>query len=240
LAATTDSEKGEAELTQVFTPQFGRQVCVVAGSAVVLMGLSAVAIAYYWTPAYWRVGYQPQQPIQYSHPQHVDHLGLDCRYCHTYVDASGHANVPTTQVCMNCHGVQWGNIKAASTKLGPLREAWDAGQPVPWIRVHNLADYAYFHHAAHVARGVACVSCHARIDQMEQVWHAEPLSMSWCLDCHRNPEPHLRASDQVTNMQWEEMLATDANLRQRHEETVRYLQEKVGVHPPVICSGCHR
>jgi hypothetical protein len=202
--------------------------------------LAGVAVAYYWTPACWRVGYQPVQPIEYSHKIHVGQLGLDCRYCHTYADQSGHANVPTAQVCMNCHGRQWGNIKANSSKLAPLREAWDTGKPVPWVRIHKLADYAYFDHSVHVSRGVACVSCHGRIDEMAEVWHVEPLSMSWCLDCHRNPEPHLRSSSEVTNMQWSAELDSDPSLRKIHDELTRYLTVEVGINPPETCSACHR
>ena len=153
-------------MAQVFASQFGRQVAVVLTSLATFACLAGVAVAYYWTPAYWRVGYQPVQPIEYSHKIHVGQLALDCRYCHTYADQSGHANVPTVQVCMNCHGQQWGNIKANSSKLAPLREAWDTGKPVPWVRIHKLADYAYFNHSVHIARGVACVSCHGRIDEM--------------------------------------------------------------------------
>ena len=106
--------------------------------------------------------------------------------------------------------------------------------------MHDLADYAYFNHAVHVARGVACVSCHGQIDRMKVVWHVAPLSMAWCLECHRNPEPHLRSADKVTNMHWDARLAADQNQRSRHEEWVRYLREEVGIQPPVTCSGCHR
>ena len=227
-------------MAQTFSAQFGKQVRVIVTALTIMAGLSAGAVGYYWTPAYWRVGYQPKQPIEYSHQQHVEQLGLDCRYCHTYVEESGHANVPTAQVCMNCHGAKWGNIKATSAKLAPLRQAWDTGQAVPWVRVHNLADYAYFNHSVHVARGVACVTCHGPIDQMEEVWHAEPLSMAWCLDCHRHPEPHLRPASEATNMTWEADRERDQNLRKRHEETVRFMIDQVGINPPKVCSGCHR
>jgi hypothetical protein len=233
-------ESKEAKLAQAFSAQFRTQAMIVGAAGLVLAGLSAFAVAYYWSPAYWRVGYEPKQPIEYSHQQHVQHLGLDCRYCHNHVEQSGHANVPTAQVCMNCHGVQWGNIKATSAKLTPLRQAWDTSGAVPWVRVHNLADYAYFNHSVHVVRGVGCVTCHGRIDQMAEVWHAQPLSMAWCLNCHRHPEPHLRPVSEVTNMNWDAALKDDPNLRKLQDETVRYLLDKVELKPPLTCSGCHR
>ena len=182
-------------MAQIFTPQFGRQISVIAAALVVLGLLAAAATAYYWSPAYWRVGYQPQQPIEYSHELHVEQLGIDCQYCHTYVQESGYANVPTSQVCINCHGPKLGNIKATSAKLAPLRQAHASGMPVPWVGIHELADYAYFNHAVHIARGVGCVSCHGRVDQMEKVWHVQPLSMAWCLDCHRHWERRVRPAD---------------------------------------------
>jgi hypothetical protein len=228
------------KVAQVFSPQFGRRIAVLAAALLALAALTAAATAYYWTPAYWRVGYQPQQPIEYSHTLHVGQLGLDCRYCHTYVEESGHANVPTAQVCMNCHGQQWGNIKAASAKLAPLRDAWDTGKPIPWVGVHELADYAFFDHSVHIARGVGCVSCHGPVDQMEEVWHVKPLSMAWCLDCHRNWEPHMRPADEATNMQWSAQLETDANLQALHADLNRYLKDEVGINPPETCSACHR
>lgn len=146
------------------------------------------------------VGYQPTQPIPYSHALHVGQLGLDCRYCHTTVDKASFAAIPPAQTCMNCHT----NIKKESPKLAPLHAAWDSGQPVKWVTVHDLADFAYFNHSAHVNKGVSCVECHGRIDHMgeEGVHQAKNLSMSWCIQCHRNPENVLRPRDQVTNLGW--------------------------------------
>src|SRR5690606_8281840 len=93
-------------------------------------------------------------------------------------------------------------VHTNSPKLLPVRESQATGEAIPWRKIHDLPDFAYFDHSAHVSRGVACVSCHGRVDKMEQVYQAEPLSMSWCLDCHRNPEPHLRPIEFVTSMDW--------------------------------------
>lgn len=170
---------------------FGKNSRLIAGRALLALGLLAAwcvgAGWYYLTPKYSRVGYAPIQPIAFSHEIHAGRLGLDCTYCHSHVGESAHANIPTAQVCWNCHGPDKGNIKSDSPQLLPLRQAMESGQPIVWQRVHKLPDYAYFNHAVHVNRGVACTSCHGQVDQMPIVRHDQPLSMSWCLDCHRQP-----------------------------------------------------
>jgi hypothetical protein len=183
---------------------------------------------YYGSPRYTDVGYRPHQPVPYSHKLHVGELGLDCRYCHVSVEVSPVANVPPTRTCMNCHKL----VARDSEKLAPIRESEASGFPMRWIRVHHLPDYAYFNHAAHVRAGVGCVTCHGRIDEMEEVMQVQPMSMGWCLDCHRNPAPNLRPRDQVTNMRWS---PPDDQL-----ELAAVLIAENGIRPPVDCSGCHR
>ncbi len=174
------------------------------------------------------MGYQPVQPVPYSHKLHVGELGLDCRYCHASVEMSAVANVPPTQVCMNCHRL----VKKDSEKLALIRDSAASGRPMHWIRVHELPDYAYFNHRPHVAAGVGCVTCHGRIDEMETVTQMAPLSMSWCLDCHRDPGPNRRPHSEVTNMKWSP--PRDAQVR------AALLARERPVHPPTECSGCHR
>jgi hypothetical protein len=181
-----------------------------------------------FSPEATDVGYMPTQPVPYSHALHVGQLGLDCRYCHTGVESAAHASIPPTQTCMNCHA----KVRAESEKLIPVRESNATGMPVPWIRVHDLPDYVYFDHSAHVRRGVGCVSCHGRVDTMEVVYQAEPLSMGWCLDCHRNPERHLRPVEMVTRLDWvpeDDQLVLGARLREEH-----------GIDPKETCNTCHR
>jgi len=150
-----------------------------------IVGLLAVGgVWYFGSPSYTDVGYAPVQPVPYSHELHVGELGIDCRYCHVSVETSPVANIPPTQTCMNCHTA----IRPESTKLEPIRQSNRTGMPVDWIRVHDLPDYVYFNHSAHVRRGVSCVECHGRIDRMEEVYQDQPLSMGWCLDCHREKE----------------------------------------------------
>lgn len=168
---------------------------------VIVLGLGAyvpVVVGIGMSPEATDVGYQPIQPVPYSHALHVGKLGMDCKYCHNTVDQAAFAAIPPTQTCMNCHT----NIKTTSQALAPVRESWATGKPVEWVKVHDLADFSYFNHSAHVNKGVSCVECHSRIDHMEVVYQAKNLSMSWCLDCHRNTQDHLRPVDQVTNLGW--------------------------------------
>ncbi|RPJ43067.1 MAG: cytochrome C [Candidatus Latescibacterota bacterium] len=198
---------------------------------VVLVGgpLYLLTLAYYGNSAEaTRVGYQPEQPVPYSHALHAGELGIDCRYCHNTVETTAQASIPPTEVCMNCHA----NIRASSEKIVPVRESWATGMPIEWARVHDLPDFVYFNHSAHVTRGVGCVECHGRVDKMEKVYQAEPLTMKWCLDCHRDPDARLRPPEAATSMDW--VPAGDpAELGMR-------LREARGINPSTDCSTCHR
>jgi len=204
-------------------------IVVVAGG-----GLTAGAW-YYLTPKYARTGYQPAQPIPFSHKIHAGELGLDCRYCHSFVEVGAYSNIPTTQVCMNCHS----QIQKDSPKLAPLRESWETGKPVKWVQVHETPDHVYFNHSVHVNRGVGCVSCHGKVNEMEVVHHAEPQSMAWCLDCHRNPENHLRPVSEVTNFAWQ--AGGEGGSAKSQRDFGLELVQKAHINPPVKnCAGCHR
>ena len=183
---------------------------------------------YFLSPWYTQVGYQPKQPVFYSHKLHAGDMEINCRYCHSAVEVSPAAGVPPTQVCMNCHTL----AKKDSPLLQPIRDSAANKFPMRWVRVHEVADYVYFEHAAHVNAGVGCVSCHGRIDQMDVVHQEKPLSMSWCLECHRDPAPNLRPVDQVTNMRW----VPPSN----HLEWAAKTISERNIKPPVDCSGCHR
>ena len=209
--------------------------------ALTLVGLFVGALAtvgfvwYYFSPEFYEVGYQPEQPVPYSHRLHAGQLGMDCQYCHNHAWQSEHANVPATQTCMNCHT----QIKANSPKLLPVRESWATGEPVEWVRVHHLADYAHFSHATHVNVGVGCETCHGRIDQMEVVYQVEPLSMGWCLECHRAPEEHLRPVEFVTAMGYnDEVREDDTSYRAYVDANLQRIAAE-GIKPPQNCSACH-
>lgn len=210
------------------------------GITLAVVGLLVVSgVTYYATPAYTRVGYKPTQPIAFSHKLHAGDLAMSCTHCHTNVESSPHANVPDTQTCLSCHGASWGNIKSGAASLEPLREAERTGSPLDWVRVHKVPDYAYFNHAVHVARGVSCVDCHGQVNEMEIVSHKEPLSMAWCLDCHRNPWEKLRPADKVLDLDWSPENDPHFDAKAQAELT-RFLKEDVGIKPPQDCSACHR
>ena len=192
--------------------------------------LGLVGLYYYGPQEYTRAGYAPLQPVPFSHAQHAGQLGLSCLYCHSGVDESPVAKIPPTQTCMNCHQT----IKPDSPKLALVKASFETGQPVPWVRVHKTPDYVFFNHAAHVRRGVGCVSCHGQINQMPVVIHEKSLSMGWCLDCHRHPESQLRPLTEVTNLGWR-----PAEGRSQ-QDLGRSLKEEFKVHAPEQCVGCHR
>ena len=215
-------------MPQIFPEGFNRLPLYGAVAGVVVPVVAVAGVWYYGSPWYTDVGYRPHQPVPYSHKLHVGDLGLDCRYCHASVERSAEANVPPTSTCMNCHRL----VKRDSPKLAALRESATSGKPMRWVRVHKLPDYAYFDHRPHLAAGVACVTCHGRIDEMEEVTQSKPLSMSWCLDCHRNPASQRRPVSEVTNMKWSPPRDSAALLAK--------LEAERPVHPPTDCSGCHR
>ena len=201
-------------------------LALAAGTPVVLIAV-VFGVWYWFSPKFTDVGYAPDQPVPFSHRLHAGDLDMDCRYCHYTVEESSYAAIPQTGVCMNCHT----NVLADSARLAPVRIAWETGEPLQWVRVHMLPDYAYFDHSAHVAQGVGCAECHGRIDQMPVVTQVESLSMGWCLGCHRDPGPSLRPEGvAVTDMAWE--------APEGHNPTVSRTGREV--EPPLHCSGCHR
>jgi hypothetical protein len=223
-------------MANIFPPSINILV-IKAGVALSVVGATAVlGIWYYATPQYSRVGYEPNQPVAFQHSIHVEQLGLDCRYCHSHVEVSGHSNIPTTQTCMNCHTY----IQAKNPRLQPVRDSWDTGKPIPWVRIHHVPDYAYFNHSAHVNRGVSCVSCHGKVNEMKVVYEDQSLSMAWCLACHRNPENFVRpmAADQageqspIYNLDWTPPAGST--------QTGAKLVHDWKINPPKDCAGCHR
>lgn len=231
-------------MTIIF-PQWTNTVPAALAAGLLLGGVAVVFVVWYWfSPRHTDVGYAPSQPVLYSHKQHAGLFGIDCRYCHWNVEEHAHAGVPPTETCMGCHQ----HVLPESTLLPVLREKWQTGDPVPWIKVHMLPDYAYFHHGVHVKAGIGCASCHGRIDQMEVVRQAEPLNMGWCLECHRAPENHLRPYDQVTNMEYvpnpEEGRLIRAlgpmNSAELAAARGKPLPVNPAIQPPTHCSACHR
>ena len=168
------------------------------GAVFFALGLLAVVYAIFRSPYVTRVAVVRDQPVPFSHQHHVQGLGIDCRYCHTSVETSGFAGIPPTETCMTCHSQIW----SESPMLEPVRASMRTNEPIRWNRVHELPDYAYFNHAIHVQKGIGCSSCHGRVDLMPLTWKDQPLTMEWCLGCHREPEAQIRPREEVFNMSW--------------------------------------
>lgn len=163
--------------------------------AVLLWLLAAINRSSYVTQA----GIVREQPVPFSHKHHVSGLGIDCRYCHTSVEASSFAGIPPTKTCMTCHSQIWAN----APMLEPVRESFRADRSIPWVRVHDLPDFVYFNHSIHLSKGIGCVTCHGRVDQMPLMWREHSLDMEWCLECHRQPEQFVRPRQYIFSMDWE-------------------------------------
>jgi hypothetical protein len=138
------------------------------------------------------------QPVPFSHQHHAGGLGLDCRYCHTAVESSSEAGLPPTHICMTCHS----QLYTGQEMLAPVHRSLTEDRPIPWRRVVKLPGYVYFNHSIHIAKGVGCADCHGRVDRMPALVNALPFKMQFCLGCHRDPAPHLRPLDRVTEMDW--------------------------------------
>ncbi len=215
-------------MAQIF-PQWSNKVPFYFLIAVLVLGAGGTGLFWYYaSPRYMDVGYEPQQPVPYSHKLHAGDLGLDCRYCHTTVETSAYAGVPPTNTCMNCHKL----VLPASEKLDPVRESYNTGVPIQWVRVHKMPDFTYFDHSIHINAGVGCNSCHGNVREMEVVRQVEPLSMGWCLDCHRQPEQQLRPASEITNMEWSPPKDNSAFAKK--------IMSQKHLNPPEDCSGCHR
>lgn len=144
---------------------------------------------------YTRQNYTEQQPVPFSHRHHVGELGIDCRYCHTSVEKSSFAGVPPTQTCMTCHSQIWTN----ASMLEPVRASYRDDVSLPWVRVNALPDFVYFDHSIHINKGIGCTTCHGSVGDMPMTYRAGTLYMSWCLDCHRQPQKYIRPKEQVFN-----------------------------------------
>jgi hypothetical protein len=196
-------------------------ILVVGGGILSIMGLDR---SEYIT----EIGIAKVQPVQFSHRHHAGQLGIHCAYCHSSVEVSSFAGIPPTHTCMSCHSQIWIN----SPTLEPVRESYRSGQSIEWVRVHDLPDFVYFNHSIHINKGIGCASCHGRVDQMPQIYKAQSLQMQWCLDCHRQPERHIRPRDKIYDMAYQP--AED------QMELGRRLVAEYKVQKLLDCYTCHR
>ncbi len=196
-------------------------ILLVGGGILSIMGLDR---SEYIT----EIGVAKVQPVQFSHRHHAGQLGIHCAYCHSSVEVSSFAGIPPTHTCMSCHSQIWIN----SPTLEPVRESYRSGQSIEWVRVHDLPDFVYFNHSIHINKGIGCASCHGRVDQMPQIYKAQSLQMQWCLDCHRQPERHIRPRDKIYDMAYQP--AED------QMELGRRLVAEYKVQKLLDCYTCHR
>lgn len=218
-------------MAQVFGPKLNLLARLSVYGAFGVLALLIVGLAVYSRSPYPAFAQKsPSQPVPYSHQLHAGGLKIDCRYCHATVEVAASASIPPTKTCMTCHS----QIKTDSVNLAPVRDSWATGKPIEWNRVHDLGDFVYFNHSIHVSKGVGCSTCHGQIDQMAQVKQVQPLTMGWCLDCHREPEKYVRPASEVFNMAWQppaDQLDQGRKLVQEYHIQVSKLQN---------CSICHR
>lgn len=237
---------------------FGKWMNVLpTAGAIVGAGLFVSVIGGFWywaTPKYWKVGYMPTQPGSgFNHQIHAGKLGMDCRYCHTNVEKSAEANIPPVSTCFGCHAENHVSEQVSvgyTEKVKFVREAYLSDQSVPWRRVHKVPDYVRnFPHQAHVGAGISCLSCHGNIMGMPVVYQHEPLSMGWCLECHREklPSEYLVPKERVTDLNWVEqhLKDVDAAIKAGQENPVvngfdaQKVAESLKLNPPSNCGACH-
>lgn len=217
-------------MPQVFQPSF-----------VLFLKLSffAIVLLLFFFILAWRLHTGPptaegepiEQPVPFSHKHHVKDDGIDCRYCHTTVEKSPSAGMPSTDICMTCHS----QIFKDAPMLEPIRESFRKNIPIHWNRVNHLPDFVYFNHSIHVNKGIGCATCHGTVDEMPLMWRAAPLTMQWCLNCHRHPEKYIRPREHVFNMHWRPKEEDQAALGRKLIELYRVQKGRI-----TDCSTCHR
>ena len=216
-------------MAQLFRPSANLWLLALVGGLVMILCAWA-GVGYGLFHSGWHTGQDQvrEQPIPFSHAHHVGEIGVDCRYCHASVEDSAFAGMPDSETCMSCHA----QLFADSPTLAPVRDSFVRDRPIHWTRVHDLADFVYFNHSVHVHTGVGCETCHGRVDEMPLMRVAAPLGMDWCIDCHRDPGPHLRPRTEIFTMGWRPQGDPEA--------LARSLVRELDVQPRVSCSGCHR
>ena len=218
-------------MAQLYRP--GANSIAVSVIVVLLLGpaVSLGVVYLIWRSPYaTRQQLTQAQPVPFSHAHHAGDLGIDCRMCHTQVEKAAFAGIPSTKVCMTCHSQIWTN----AAMLAPVRDSWQSGKPLHWLRVNRLPDYVFFDHSIHVAKGVGCSTCHGPVQDMPLMRQQQPLTMGWCLECHRHPERQLRPRDAVFDMNWRPPADQEA------QEKRLVAQYHIDASHLTDCSTCHR
>ncbi len=216
-------------MAAIFPPSATRvaRVVLLAG-VLVILAIPVLAMGWVRTPWARGIGEHVTQPVAFDHRVHVVGERIDCRYCHSDAERSTVAGMPSTQKCVACHTPLW----LSSSEFAPVRQSLATGRPIPWRRVTELPGFVYFDHSIHVQKGVGCETCHGRVDQMAQVEQTAPLTMGWCLSCHRDATPALRPVSAMTAMGWAP--------RPGSNDLGRALALRYHVHRLTNCTTCHR
>jgi hypothetical protein len=216
-------------MAQIFRPS-ANTIARLSIAGVVLLLATTLAVAYIMDRGPWttNVRIAPEQPVEFSHKHHVKDDGIDCRYCHTGVETSAFAGLPPTETCMTCHSQIW----TAATVTQPIRDSWQSGKSINWVRVHDLPDFVYFNHSIHINKGIGCSICHGRVDQMPLTYRVNNLYMEWCVNCHRDPAKYIRPRSEVFNIDYE----YPANQAERGPQLVK----EYHVQSLTDCVTCHR
>jgi Cytochrome c7 and related cytochrome c len=198
---------------------------------IVIAPFLAIGIAYWLTASAYETGrtLTVEQPVPFSHQHHVGGLGLDCRYCHTGVETSAVAGVPPTHTCMTCHS----QLYTQAAMLALVRESLSHDRPIHWNKVNRLPDYVYFDHSVHIAKGVGCSTCHGDVTTMPLMRQTAPLTMGWCLDCHRDPTPNIRPAADVFDPNWR--MPADSS-----QQALLLAHKSLDNKHLTDCSVCHR
>ncbi|MBU0690390.1 cytochrome c family protein [bacterium] len=146
----------------------------------IIAGFGYQMFHYQWS----NLDYAPEQPIPFSHKLHAGDRNIPCMYCHTNVERSRHATIPSMNICMNCHSV----VNVDSTSIIKLTEAYNSGKPLEWQRIHKVPEHAYFSHKWHIRKGFDCAVCHGPVETMDRVYQYRKLNMGDCIQCHRENE----------------------------------------------------
>jgi len=186
-------------MAQLFRPG-ANSLAVIVIVALMVAPAAAAGFAYLvWNSPYATDQYLTrEQPVPFSHKHHAGDLGIDCRMCHTGVEKAAFAGIPSTHVCMTCHSQIWTNAQM----LAPVRASYRSGVPLHWQRVNRVPDYVFFDHSIHIAKGIGCSTCHGAVQNMPLMRQEQPLTMGWCLSCHRHPERYIRPRSRVFDMSW--------------------------------------
>lgn len=202
----------------------------VFGLSLLLIATGLGLVAFVRSDYYLSTNNPITQPVPFSHQRHVGANGIQCVYCHTSVEDSAFAGLPATETCMTCHS----QILADSPLLEPVRRSWETGQPIEWVRVHDLPDYVYINHSVHINKGIGCETCHGPVNEMRLTQKEHTLQMEWCLECHRAPEKFIRPREEIYTFDWqpsENQLALGQRLVAEYQVNTEQLTD---------CSMCHR